>query len=92
MISEADGRRVMNNPTGENQDQLDKKINYIILAQRRYGLELVDEREVHINNASRHGLESDGDPGTSGDEMNTDKNDDKYDAGNEDNMDLEYSV
>ena len=92
------GRRVVNDHNDENQDQLDRRINYIILAQRRYGLETADERELHTTNASRHGLESEedgsinGDHGTPGDGMDTDKDDGNYNAGNEDNMDLEYSV
>lgn len=90
------GRQVVNDHNSQNEDQLDRRINYVILAQRRYAPELADEEEFEPRTA---GLRQEGEEGgivdtnpmTSDYDMEYDQ-DSHISTGNDDNMDFEYIV
>ena len=90
------GRQVMNVHNSQNEDQLDRRINYAILAQRRYAPELADEEEFEPRTS---GLRQEGEGGgivnnnpmTPDNDMETDRGN-YISTENDDNMDLEYIV
>jgi len=89
------GRRVVKEHNGENLGDLCRRINYVILAQRRYAPELAEEEEVHFSTSNQRQLESEvgdinnGDASTHGDEMDTETDDWDYISDNDNNMELE---
>ncbi|KAL7525694.1 hypothetical protein ACHAXR_005169 [Thalassiosira sp. AJA248-18] len=73
------GRRVVNDHNEQNQEQMDRRINYVILAQRRYAPELATDNQATQTKSPL-------------DTMNAGNNEGGLDEDNEDSMDFEYCV
>lgn len=73
------GRRVMNEYNEQHGLQLDRRINYVIMAQRRYAPELLDHTQDNQNAAPHNN-------------MNADNNEVCCDGEKDESMDFEYCV
>ena len=93
------GRMVMNDHNTQNESRLDRRLNYVIMAQQRYAPELAEEETSEPNahyEDETSWLGQEGDDGGNGD--NSETRDYQMDldeaslvnSDNDDNMDLEY--